>query len=1010
MDESRPNSDRSVAEELFAERFDDLEAGVSGVLEDLCAAHPEHAELFRELYASWQRAQQILGAGAPAQPTLSADLSALLKGAVRADEEGGSKAESAQSGDALMQLQDRLDPERRLEVQGEMARGGMGAVLSVFDRNLRRQMAMKVMLKQEELEGPLSAGPMGRFLDEAQITGQLEHPGIVPVHELGIDPDGRVYFTMKLVQGEELADVFRRAWEREEGWSTTRVLSLFLRVCEAMSYAHSRGVIHRDLKPANVMVGAFGEVYVMDWGLARIQGQEDSAAGELAPAEMSEVVRSDRQDLRDELPDSSILTVEGSIMGTPAFMPPEQARGEIDEMDERSDVYAVGAMLYELLSGYKPYVTAEGRPNLMNFLMLIQEGPPVPIHEHFPDVVPELEAICEKAMQRDKRERYASMAELADDLRNYLEGRVVKAYETGAVAELKKWVRRNRGLANSLAAGVLVLIAGVVVSTYFWRDASQQAMSVLRLGDARDLGGLWEEARELWPANEETAPEMAAWIQRAEVLLARLPEHRQVHKELSAEALPRTPEEVISDRENHRLAASLEQFKAVLPPIEEAIAADPESEDAEYWRGKLKEYKAYIETTEAEVNERATYNFEDQSKGWWHEALTQLIQDLELLETQGYWSNQDLDLGFVTGVQEMSRRLEDAEALAGESVKGEEVGRVWEEALRSISDEEECPMYGGMQLTPQLGLLPVGRDPDSGLWEFTHVQSRAGSRVPSRDPESSELKLDMGDGLTFVLIPGGTFLMGAQADDPSAPNFDPAATPEEGPVHEVELAPFFLSKYEMTQEQFARTGHERPSLYKGGTKVGLDPTTGEVMDQISKLNPVESVTWEESAYVCRTLDLTLPTEAQWEYAARAGTSTPWWTGADGASLEGAENLGDQATQVIGMPAWTYEAWDDGHPVHCPVNAMRPNPWGLHQILGNVGEWTREVYKPGYPDAPTGPEGWHTTEELKPNETYTIRGPGWFRTRVGYRVSARYQGNQKDYKTEHFGLRPVRVVR
>ena len=1003
MDETPSNSDRSIAEELFAERFDDLEAGVSGVLEELCSAHPEHAALFEELYASWQRAQRILGAASPEQPTLSADLSGLLKGAAGA-------SHASQGDGAFAQLQDRLDPERRLEVQGEMARGGMGAVLSVFDRNLRRQMAMKVMLEQGDLGGPLSAGPMGRFLDEAQITGQLEHPGIVPVHELGIDSDGRVYFTMKLVQGEELADVFRRAWEREEGWSTTRVLGLFLRVCEAMSYAHSRGVIHRDLKPANVMVGAFGEVYVMDWGLARIQGQEDSAAGELAPAELSDVVQSDRQDLRDQLPDSSILTLEGSIMGTPAFMPPEQARGEIDEMDERSDVYAVGAMLYELLSGYKPYVTAEGRPNLMNFLLSIQEGPPIPIHEHQPDVVPELEAICEKAMQRDKRERYASMAALADDLRDYLEGRVVQAYETGAVAELKKWVRRNRGLANALMAGVLVLLGGVVVSTYFWRDASQQALNVLRLGDARDLKGLWEESRELWPANEETAPEMELWIERAEELLARLPEHRLVYEQLSAEALPRTPQEVAADRENHRLAPSLAQFKAAIPSVKEAIAADPESDEAEYWRGKLKEYEAFIAETEELVNERVTFRFEDQNKEWWHEALTQLIRDLELLEGEEYWASSSGDLGFVSGLPEMRERLKAAEAVGAESVLGEEVSAKWDEAIRSIADEAECPMYGGLELEPQLGLLPIGRDPVSGLWEFTHVQSRLGSRVPARDADSGALKLDTRHGLTFVLIPGGSFLMGAQASDPSAPNYDASALPEEGPVHEVALAPFFISKYEMTQEQYARVAYMRPSLYRGEIDEVLDPETGEVINKISRLNPVESVTWEECAYACRTMDLSLPTEAQWEYAARAGTSTPWWTGEDGASLEGAENLGDQATQVIGMPAWTYEAWDDGYPVHCPVNAMRPNPWGLHQILGNVGEWTREVYKPGYPDAPTGPEGWHTTDELRPNETFTIRGPGWFRTREGYRVSARYQGNAESFKTEHFGLRPVREVR
>ena len=160
MDETPSNSDRSIAEELFAERFDDLEAGVAGVLEELCSAHPEHAALFEELYGSWQRAQRILGAASPGQPTLSADLSGLLKGAAGA-------SHASQGDGAFAQLQDRLDPERRLEVQGEMARGGMGAVLSVFDRNLRRQMAMKVMLEQGGLGGPLSAGPMGRFLDEA---------------------------------------------------------------------------------------------------------------------------------------------------------------------------------------------------------------------------------------------------------------------------------------------------------------------------------------------------------------------------------------------------------------------------------------------------------------------------------------------------------------------------------------------------------------------------------------------------------------------------------------------------------------------------------------------------------------------------------------------------------------------------------------------------------------------------------------------------------------------------
>jgi formylglycine-generating enzyme required for sulfatase activity len=520
---------------------------------------------------------------------------------------------------------------------------------------------------------------------------------------------------------------------------------------------------------------------------------------------------------------------------------------------------------------------------------------------------------------------------------------------------------------------------------------------------------LWEDARELWPANPETAEEMSDWVVRAEGLLARLPEHRRVHEELSAEALPRTPEEVISDRENHRSAPELEQIKAAIPSIEEVIASDPESEDAQSWRGKLKKYEGWIQEIEEEMSKRATYNFEDPNKGWWHEALTRLILDLELLKEQDYWSNQDKERGFVTGVKEMRRRLKKAKSVEDLSRKSEEASELWREAVSSISDETECPLYEGLEITPQQGLLPVGRDPNSGLWEFTHVQSRSSSKALERDPESGELLLDRRHGLTFVLIPGGTFLMGAQSEDPDAPNYDPEALPEEGPVHEVELAPFFISKYEMTQEQFARTGYHSPSLYPGGKKVGLDPASGEVINEISRLNPVEFVTWEECSYVCRVLDLSLPTEAQWEYAARAGTSTPWWTGADGASLQDAENLGDQSTKIIGMPAWTYEEWDDGFPVHCPVNAMRPNPWGLHQVLGNVGEWTREVYRPGYPEAAVGPEGLHVKDAKSPKDACTIRGPGWFRTREGYRVSARYMGDPQDYKTEHFGLRPVRRV-
>jgi len=281
----------------------------------------------------------------------------------------------------------------RYRLKGEVARGGQGAVLRVWDDELHRNLAMKVTLGRLSGSSPpagappgaaagdaaaAGAGPAGepptqpaaprtvsRFLEEAQITGQLDHPGIVPVHELGLDSQGRVFFTMKLVKGEDLGKVFARVHAGEPGWSVTRVLSLLLRVCEAMAYAHSKRVIHRDLKPTNVMVGRYGEVYVMDWGLARVLDREDDKDVRVRPQAAPSVteVQSERRQRAAADPDSPLVTMDGDIVGTPAYMSPEQACGRLDAMGPASDVYALGAMLYHLLAGRMPYVTPGAQVN-----------------------------------------------------------------------------------------------------------------------------------------------------------------------------------------------------------------------------------------------------------------------------------------------------------------------------------------------------------------------------------------------------------------------------------------------------------------------------------------------------------------------------------------------------------------------------------------------------------------------------------------------------------------------
>jgi serine/threonine protein kinase len=363
-------------------------------------------------------------------------------------------------------LRARTRPADRYESKGEIARGGMGAIHRVFDQDLRRTLAMKVMLDVEAQAGEsasqLSATSRrcARFLEEAQITGQLDHPGIVPVHEMGLDDQGRLFFTMKLVKGRDLREILELLREGKEGWNLTRALNVLLRVCEAMAFAHEKGVIHRDLKPANIMVGRFGEVYVMDWGLAKVLGRPDPHDVRLAVPDASRsIVRTERKEMADVEPDSSLATMDGDVVGTPCYMAPEQAKGRLEDIGPHSDVYSLGSMLYQVLSGQMPYVPPNEKVSPHTVLGLLIQAPPKPLAEIARNVPDELVAICEKAMARDVRERYPSMLGVAEDLRAFLEGRVVKAHETGAVAEFKKWIARNRGFATAVAAAIVAVLA-----------------------------------------------------------------------------------------------------------------------------------------------------------------------------------------------------------------------------------------------------------------------------------------------------------------------------------------------------------------------------------------------------------------------------------------------------------------------------------------------------------------------------------------------------------------------
>jgi serine/threonine protein kinase len=281
-----------------------------------------------------------------------------------------------------------------------IARGGMGAVYAAEDEQLSRRVALKV-LGLQDTTGELPS----RLVREARILAQLEHPGIVPVHDVGTLPDGRMYYTMKFVRGLRLDDYIVQLG------SLSQRLRLFLRVCDAVAFAHARGVLHRDLKPANIMVGSFGEILVMDWGLAKVLHEQRVSA------DPTVLTTSGKAEPKNNATQSTGVTAHGTVMGTPGYMSPEQARGETEQIDLRSDIFSLGAVLrFIVVGGAQEKSSAMPRP---------------------------LSAICAKATADSPGARYAGVSELSADVSLYMDGLPVTAYSENLFERFGRFYKRH---------------------------------------------------------------------------------------------------------------------------------------------------------------------------------------------------------------------------------------------------------------------------------------------------------------------------------------------------------------------------------------------------------------------------------------------------------------------------------------------------------------------------------------------------------------------------------------
>ena len=771
------------------------------------------------------------------------------------------------------------DPPRRIghyRINRLLGRGGFGTVYLGEHGDPPMQVAVKVLNP-----GMDSREILRRFAGEREALNRMDHPGIARLLDAGATAAGRPFFVMEHVAGDTLTLHCRR-----NDLQLRERIGLFLLVLDAVAHAHRQGVIHRDLSSNNVLTAVKArrtQPKIIDFGVAK--------------------------SLATPLQEGGTLTFQGTLMGTPEYMSPEQARGRISEIDTRTDIYSLGVQLYELLTDQLPIPGVALRSQgIAGMARIIEtQEPPRPSQVAPPRrqsrLRGDLDWITLKAIDKNREQRYATVSEFAGDLRRHLDDEPVLAGKPGSWYVLRKFVRRNRPQAAIAGLLLVGLIVALWLSLSYWRQAAN-AQSQLQ------------------KAHDELT-------ERADAGFRLLANEELLHDAIAAAAglPPPWPQ-------------SMPEMQRWLHDYADALQAE------------LPKLIAKRDQLRRQRHREPGGRFSDRADAHLLGAIERLTRDLEIfLAPRGTAARVRQRLAFA------GDRV--APALASSAA-------TWATAAEAIKTERGW----GWQLDPQAGLLPLGRNPDTMLWEFLDLHSHAAAvPVPERAPNGT-LAADPRAGIVFVLVPAGTFWLGAQQAEPELQRHDPDAQPDEFPGRTTLVSEFFIARSELTNAQWATLrGHaleEDPSM------------------------PACNIDWHEAENLLRSHGMQLPSEAQWEYACRAQTETPWWCGKN-----------EQQARRIGNFTGFVE----------PVGRRAANQFGLYDVHGNVSEWCADWFA-GY-----GGGSFRSGDALHlppappirlPSER-AVRGGGAIDEAAQGRSSAR-TGRRGDSIGDLLGLRPVRMVK